>query len=218
MMGPMPPPTVIFDFDGTLTSSTEIALEIANALSSEFGYPPIRPEEVPALRALGARALLSRLNIPLQRVPALVRRVREEHALRIARAEPTPGMPEAIRELRGGGCATLIMSSNTTSTILAFLRRHNLEAEFDFVYASSGLFGKRAGLKKLLRERALSPQEVVYVGDETRDRDACRAAGIPFLGVAWGLNTAEVLREGSSAPVIRSPGELPVAVLSRRAL
>lgn len=205
-------PTVIFDFDGTLTSSIELALEIANALAPEFGFSPIQPAEVPRLRKMSARRLISHFNIPLRKIPHFIRRVQSEYALRIERAEPFPGMAETVRTLRLEGFGTAIMSSNKSATIFSFLQRHQLQKEFEFVYAESSLFGKGAALKRMLKERGLSSAEVIYVGDETRDRDACEAAGIRFVGVAWGFNSPETLSEGVCPPIAYTPSELVMLI------
>ncbi|MBK7733406.1 MAG: HAD hydrolase-like protein [Bacteroidales bacterium] len=44
----------------------------------------------------------------------------------------------------------------------------------------------------MIREQ-LHAERIVYVGDETRDIEACQAAGIPVIAVSWGLNRRELL-------------------------
>jgi phosphoglycolate phosphatase len=76
------PGLVLFDFDGTIADTEQLVLEATNALADEFGFEPIRPEEHPAIRAMGARErLVKRLGIPLWNVPKvrrIERRAREE--------------------------------------------------------------------------------------------------------------------------------------------
>ena len=63
----------------------------------------------------------------------------------------------------------------------------------------------------IIREQ-LPAGRIVYVGDETRDIEACRAAGIPVIAVSWGLNTRALLFSLSPDQIVDSPEELPGSV------
>ena len=41
---------------------------------------------------------------------------------------------------------------------------------------------------------ACTPAQAIYVGDELRDGEAARAAGIAFAAVAWGYSAPEALQ------------------------
>ena len=78
-----------------------------------------------------------------------------------------------------------ILSSNSKENIQRFLGMHDGEM-FDFVYTAKSIFGKDQTLKKLLKERGYAKEEVLYVGDELRDAEACRKAGIACALVTCG--------------------------------
>ena len=51
---------------------------------------------------------------------------------------------------------------------------------------SASLFGKRAKIRRVLRQAGVRPGEALYIGDEIRDLDAARASGMAFGAVSWG--------------------------------
>src|SRR5574344_536728 len=59
---------------------------------------------------------------------------------------------------------------------------------FKYVYSEKSLFGKEKGIKKLLKERKLKKDEIIYIGDEVRDWEACQKVGVKMIGVSWGFN------------------------------
>ena len=63
-------------------------------------------------------------------------------------------------------------------------------------------------MRKIVREEKTQPGRVIYVGDETRDIEAAREAGLRIAAVTWGYNAEETLAGLSPDHLLRSPGEL----------
>jgi phosphoglycolate phosphatase len=59
-----------------------------------------------------------------------------------------------------------------------------------------------------MRRYGLRADELLYVGDEVRDVNACRKVGIPIVGVSWGLNDHNALVEAEANYVVDTPEEL----------
>ena len=89
-----------------------------------------------------------------------------------------------------------IVTSNDPVNVKKFLLAHNLDY-FAFVYSDGSLFGKGKIIKNLLHKYSYAPENVIYVGDEVRDIDAARTAGINVVSVTWGLNSKKVLLENN---------------------
>jgi len=90
-----------------------------------------------------------------------------------------------------------------------FLAVNNMASLFDFVYSGRSLLGKEKVIRKVIAREQLDPGRIVYVGDETRDIEACRAAGIPVIAVSWGLNRRELLASLLPDHIADRPEELP---------
>jgi phosphoglycolate phosphatase len=200
--------TILFDFDGTIADSEKIMFEALNAIAGEFGFQPVMPEEFPSLRQLSARAFVAeRLRIPLWRVRKLLRlekKTKAEYAKRSTGIRMFSGMPDVLRALRENGVDIGIVTSAPREVVERALREN--EVAVDFVRAGVGTFGKARAIRGALRERRIGAH-ALYVGDELRDAEACKKAGIAMLGVSWGLNDAAALR-AAGVEVAATPREL----------
>lgn len=172
----------------------QAGVEIFNTLSEEFGFRPIEPGGLTAARAMSARELMKVHGISLSAVPKIAARGLKLLRARMRNIDPFPGIPEALAALRRQGLSIGLLTSNSKENVETFLSEHKLPP-FDFISPSSRLFGKAHDLQKILRKRKLKADEVIYIGDECRDMEAAREVGIPAIGVTWGFNTAEALRE-----------------------
>jgi phosphoglycolate phosphatase len=53
------------------------------------------------------------------------------------------------------------------------------------------------------------------VGDETRDIDAAREAGVQCAAVTWGIHSRQVLQKHAPAAIIDKPEELSISVFNK---
>ena len=200
---------ILFDFDGTLADSERIMFDAVNALSGEFGFPMLMEEEIPRLRKMSVYEFAtSRLRIPLWNIWKLLRlekRGKQEFAFRAATLRVFPGMAEVLAALRGRGSKVGIVSSAARDIVERTLAEADVEV--DFIEANAGILGKTRILRRTLRKYAVPSERAVYVGDELRDVQASKKAGIRMLAVGWGLNDAESLRK-AGARVTSTPEEL----------
>ena len=198
---------IIYDFDGTIADSLAVTIAAYNRIAGEKGLRGVTEDELQALRAKDPREALKELGVSLYQVPHLLYRVLKEVKHQVVNLKPCAGMKELLSEARGQGYQQAILTSNLEESVKGFLRHNQLEI-FDFVYCGSGAFGKARALKRLLRDARRSPQEVVYVGDEIRDIEATRKAGIPIICVGWGYNAREALEGHRPQAVIDRPEQL----------
>lgn len=205
---PFAPRALIFDFDGTIGDTFHVGLEILNQLSEEFGFRRLDMKDVSRAREMRVGQFLAFLGIPKTKVPRISKRGAAELRRRIHEIRPFPGMVELLADLQQGGCRLGIITSNTDDNVRAFLGNHNL-GMFDFVRCSSKLMGKAGIIRTTLRREKLARHEVLYIGDEVRDIEACRKVGIRIAAVTWGYGGAKSLAAQNPDALLHSPGELP---------
>lgn len=203
---------VIFDFDGTIADSFDAVLRIVNRMAIEFGFEPVDPKEVKRLRNLNSREIVMQSKVPLLRLPLLLRRLKSELNREICQLQPVIGMPETLIELHQRGDRLGIVTSNSRENVEAFLKTHQLEELFDFIYSGTTIFGKGKILKRILRENQLNGETVFYVGDETRDIEAAKKTGIQVIAVSWGFNSKQALFEQIPTFLIDQPQEMVAAI------
>jgi phosphoglycolate phosphatase len=198
-------PTLIFDFDGTLADSFELAIDIAYGLT---GLPPIDAKDVARLRRLPLLKAIREIGIPLHRVPRLLLAGRQAMHERINEVRPFAGIVETLQTLHQSGYHMLVMSSNSEQNVRTFLRINKAEHYFDGVYGGVGLFNKSAALKKLLRRNHIPASDCFYIGDEARDITAASKVGIRPVAVMWGYQAAETLADHQPYALVATPPEL----------
>lgn len=179
---------VAFDFDGVLADSADWMLRTLPAIIQAFGLKPVTCAELQALRGSSTREILRALRVPAWKLPFIARRLRRLSRDAAGDIAPFPGVADLIARLHDAGVAVAIVSSNGEATIRAVLGEALLDrmAHLD---CGVSLFGKAARLRRLVRRLRLPPSGTAYVGDETRDIDAARTAGVASLAVSWGYAT-----------------------------
>ncbi|AUS99343.1 carotenoid oxygenase [Nostoc sp. CENA543] len=205
---------IIFDFDGTIADTVDALVSIANRLAVEFGYVQITPEQLTLLRNLSSREIIKYSGISLFKIPFLVKKVKFELKNKIQELRPIPGMKQSLGELKAHGHQLGIITSNSQDNVTAFLKIHELDSVFDFIYSGVTIFGKTTIINNVLKQKQLQPQAVIYVGDETRDIEASKKANIKVIAVTWGFNSPEVLAKQNPDYIIHHPSELLSVVQS----
>ncbi|MFH1823814.1 MAG: HAD-IA family hydrolase [Candidatus Firestonebacteria bacterium] len=198
---------VIFDFDGTLADTLPCALSIINRLSHSFGYKKIIGKNVDILRNKRAEEILEYLGIPLTKLYFMVRKVKTELNKKIEFLKPTVPIRKVLLNLKKNGYRLGILTSNSKDNVSKFLKRNSLDF-FDFIYSESSIFGKSKVITGLLKNQNLKSEQVVYIGDETRDIDAAKRTKINIIAVSWGLNSKQILKELKPDFLISKPQEL----------
>lgn len=200
---------IVFDFDGTVADSFDY---ISEFLAAEAKVPPLGEAEKDALRGLSMAAMARQLGIRWWRMPFLFHKGRRGMGYTMRHVHPFNGMPDLIRKLHAEGHELFMVSSNSVRNLHQFLHHHDLHTYFLEVYGSVSLLGKAPALRKLLKEQNLEPGQVVYVGDELRDVEACQSLGIRVIAVAWGFARPQDLALLNPTKLVHDPAEL-LAVL-----
>jgi phosphoglycolate phosphatase len=201
------PATAIFDFDGTIADSMEVALSEYNRLAPRFRVKSVARNDLARVRTMKARAAMKEHGVSFWKLPFLVSSMRAALHEHVDSLKPIAGMPEVLRALCASGCRCSILSTNSRANIARFLVRHDL-ALFDHVVGGSSLFGKARALKRLIRRAQLDASRVYYIGDEARDVDAATAAGVRSIAVSWGYADRAALGFHSPTHVIDRPADL----------
>jgi phosphoglycolate phosphatase len=203
---------VLFDFDGTIADTYQAIANITNQLSTEFGYKALNPEELLLIKNLSSREIVKRSEISIFKLPFLVRRVRTELSKEIAELTPITGIDRVLLELKNRGYILGIVTSNIKENVEVFLAKNQLNSLFTYIYSSTAIFGKHRIINQLIKDNRLDSSDVIYVGDETRDIRSARKSNVGIVAVAWGFNSAEILKEYQPDYLIYQPQELLDAI------
>lgn len=199
--------TIIFDFDGTIANTEEVLLSIINRLSSEFGYKKITKKDINKFKNQTALSVFKSWGIPLIKLPLIIRKSRQLLHQEIEMVPLKKDIANTLQKLKNKGHQLGILTSNSKENTEKFLKKHKLQI-FTFIHSEKNIFGKDKALKHLLKHHNLNLDEVVYVGDEVRDIDSCKKAGVKIIAVTWGFNGKEILVKHQPDYLIENPSDL----------
>lgn len=197
---------MIWDFDGTLVDSLEVALDVYRNLQDSHDLPPITDPE--AVRDLSLTQFLHQFQVPVRRVPLLFSVFLQEFRRRIDGVRIHDGIRDLLVGLHREGMRHAVISSNSRANIQHCLRTHKLDGLFDFVIGTSRIHGKQRRISKALKAVGQPAANVLYVGDEVRDVEACRAIPLDVAAVEWGLNSAKALKSAEPTFLVSEPMQL----------
>jgi phosphoglycolate phosphatase-like HAD superfamily hydrolase len=207
---------VIFDFDGTLADTEKINFGIFQEIADIYKLEKISFEEMKKLKKFSATEIIDHLNIKKRNIPGMIRKGRKKLHANIEEVDwCRESWPEVIQELKKAGYIIGIITSNSKKNVKKFLKNKNAEY-FEFIY-NSGLTGKERKIKKVMRKRKLSNEDILYVGDEIRDIKSSHNVKVHVASVDWGYNTRESLERNRPDYIIEEPKEL-IQILKKKEL
>ena len=196
----------IFDLDGTLCDSFPWFLTVVNSFADRHGFRRVEQQDIEMLRGQPTRAIIKFLEIPYWKLPAIGRDMRRLKARHMHEMPLFPGVPAMLRDLAAKGVRLAVVSSDDEANARAALGGH---ASLIHHYAcGASLFGKAAKFKRVLQKSGVSPSDAISIGDEVRDGEAARKAGIAFGAVSWGYARVEALEKLAPVTVFERVGAI----------
>jgi phosphoglycolate phosphatase len=184
---------VIFDLDGTLVDSFPWFLRNVNDVADAFGFRRIAEGDIGPLRRLGSREIPKRLGVPLWKLPAIARHMRRLKAAHLGDIALFPEVDATLRALHAGGMRLALVTSDNETNARLQLGLANAALFADFA-CGAALFGKAAKIRRVVKRAGIDPHRAIAIGDEVRDIEAARAAGVSCGAVTWGYAAPETLR------------------------
>ena len=206
---------VLFDFDGTLADTAADLCAALNRLRIDKGLREVAVDEVRPYASMGARGLL-RVGFGLKPEDAEYPPLREafldhyERAVCVA-TRLFPGMSELLERLKAGGIAWGIVTNKSSRFTHRIVQ--GLGVGPDCVVCGDStphLKPHPAPLRLAAEQLGLAPAACLYVGDDLRDVQAARAAGMRPVAVEWGYTSPDNggPRAWNADAVIAAPREL----------
>jgi 2-phosphoglycolate phosphatase len=207
---------VLFDLDGTLIDSAPDLGAAAESLRARRGLAPLPPEAYRAHAGSGARGML-RVAFDLTPDHADYNAMREEFLrayenCMLSRTQAFDGVSALLQALLDRGAPWGVVTNKAERFALPIAQAMPMfSGAGAFVCGDTTPHPKPhpAPLLEAARRLGLAPNHCVYVGDDLRDIQAGRAAGMYTVAARYGyLGPAAVVEAWGADAHINSPAEL----------
>lgn len=187
---------MLFDFDGTLADTAPDLAAAVNRMRSENGHPPLPLERLRPFASAGARGLVHAafgVKPDDAEFASLRETFLEFYAEQVCeRTRLFPGMRELLRELKSRDIRWGIVTNKATR----FTERIVVALDLvpDCVVCgdtTAHLKPHPAPMLHAAQQLALPCADCCYLGDDLRDMQAARAAGMRAIAVGWGYHHPE---------------------------
>lgn len=208
--------TVLFDLDGTLVDSAPDLASAANALLLEHGQPALPYERLRPMVGAGARGMVGVAfgwkpgDEPYE---ALKLRFLALYAQRLLeRTAVFDGIWPVLDRLEAHGLGWGIVTNKAHHLALALTEGLGLHARASVLIGGDTTPHTKPHPEPLLeacRRLQIEPGTCAYVGDDLRDIQAGRAAGMATLAAGWGyLGQGEPIHEWGADSLLEHPAML----------
>ena len=207
---------VLFDFDGTLCDSAEQIVNAVKKAGQDVGLTNIKDEQTRQYIGQGLHHLALKLsNNNNEKANEFFDAYRHNFKVTTNSGDSylSPlfeGAQEAVTSLVKDGWLTGIITNKGRNGLNYLMQKHGIVHLFDLTFTVDEKQPKpsKEMVIDAMYDCGVQPGNTVLVGDTIYDAQCAANAGIPFVGVSWGYNSAEMLMQHGARRIINNFSQL----------
>ncbi len=198
---------IIFDFDGTLADSGEISMKAINSMAEKYGFRNIGWDDVNKMRTMSINDRCKYMGVSALKIPVFASDFYLYYKTHMDDLRLNNGIGPLVEKLHNDGYRLAVLSSNSENNIRHFFEQNNI-TQFESIICSNHIFSKDSMINRFARKNKIDKDRILYVGDELRDIEACKRAGVTIAWVDWGLDIPETVKKANPDFMVSNTDEI----------
>lgn len=215
---------ILFDFDGTLADTAPDLAAAANKQRTDRGLAPLSYEQLRPMASQGARGLL-RVALDMttehpEYPAARLKFLADYEAAMTVHTTLFDGVPALLERITQEGLQWGIVTNKMTMLAAPLVDFLGLAPQCTVLVCGDTTAHSKPHPEPLLhaaRTAGVAPEDCIYVGDDLRDVQAGRAAGMPTVAVSYGyVGDAEPVESWKADATVASADQIWPALVKLR--
>lgn len=208
---------IIFDIDGTLTSTNQLIFDTFNHVAEKYLGKKFSDEEIIGMFGPPEDVILKQLfsaNLE-EATKDYYKYYKDNHSI----VEVYPGIKELVLELKSHPVLLSVYTGKGRRSSMITLEEVGIAHCFDMIVTGDDVNEHKPSAEGILRfvdEYNLPKDKVLMIGDAVSDVKAARAAGVDYASVLWDSYGAEKVKEINSDKLFHSVEELRKYIFRKR--
>jgi phosphoglycolate phosphatase len=189
----------IFDLDGTLIDSRRDLADSANLMLEGYGASPMAEEDIARMVGCGAATLVKRVlksaHVDAPISEALERFLTTYDQRLTHHTRPYDGVADLLDHLQSREMPMAMLTNKPLVQTVSILEKFRLSKYFRWSVGGDGPWPRKPspdGLRYLMRQAAVGPDETVMIGDSSVDLETARNAGVRICLARYGFGFADL--------------------------
>lgn len=200
---------IIFDIDGTLTSTNELIFASFNHVTKKYLGKTFTPDEIVRLFGPTEDQILKEMcggNFENAKKDYYDFYTQNHHM-----ADLYPGIKEILSELKKRNILLSIYTGKGRKAAVITLKKLEIHDYFDLIITGDDVLEHKPsaeGINLFIEKYHLKKEEVLMIGDSPADVKASKAAGVKIASVLWDSYAKEKVLQLNSDYIFHSVEEL----------
>ena len=197
--------------DGTLTQTNQLIYDSFNHIAGKYINKHLAPHEIVAFFGPPEQEAVEKMIGPSHIEDAMTEYYRFYLERHNELAAIYPGIKELLEFVRNKGLLVALFTGKGQRTTEITLTQFGIKQFFDAVMTGDDVDHFKPsgdGIRKIMKQFSLQPDEVLMVGDAVADIKAARECGVPIAAVVWDSYSKETVLQTKTDYLFHSVQEL----------
>lgn len=200
---------IIFDLDGTIADTLPIAMEAYNTIARNQNLKIVEEKDIETYRSMTLLDMVSSTGAPKWKWGIYALWYKFLVYKKMHRVNLCKEIVPLFSYLENTDSKLHLVTSNSFFATRDFLQKQEIRDKFTFVQTDVHSMGKASFLNKFIKRKLKADfTSCVYIGDEVRDLQACKAIGLDCISVDWGFNESTYLAKNGAKKIASNAAEV----------